>query len=713
MHHMKHLETTNPTTVRNRFTLAIRVFFIATLTLSSGSIILAVALMVASPNGDGGSGGPCNVQITSLPYNLNATGKVYCLAKNITVTAAASDFTFTADNITLDGQGYTVSSTGAGTSKITLSGRRHVIIKALTIPNDISITNGDHNQILNTHNSGLTMTTTNDNTISGNTVNIPAGGYAALQLSGIDSKYIEGNTIVGNTFGQSSTGYSDMRFIRIYCARNNLFEANTVTMTGGGNIMQAHYAFFNTFKNNIYTVNYPITTNDGSERYGWYIRDGSSYNTFIGNTVRSNQVAARIGGPGNVTVPWGHDNLLKGNSFYGGLPVLVPGKADVLLPTASVLAHDTTTGNDTFDHNLFYAYQTDTAAVQIGVGDVGAPPTYFTNNTIYARQGTGLRIEGSGKVSSRNNLFYSFDSPAMYLKDNDTSTYQGDNNLYWQVGSTKPITWQRSCCGPQIVSVQTFRTDSANAGKDQNSLGTDPLLDQTNYTSLGSASPAIDAGNHAIPPSPYGGPYIDIGKFEYPKNTAPDVTPPTLTVVYPDLNTRSTPAGRYISSTGLIAGLARDNGDVKQVRVEIDGRWYTALGTNSWGLSLRNVSLTTLATHNLIVQAIDAAGNATTSPAMSFVIDDTPPTGSITTPTTPALSGDGTMSAGASDAIGIASVQFHLDDNPVGFVDYDAPYSGVTNTRIYSNGTHRLSATIMDTAGNFFVTPTVVITITN
>ncbi len=679
-----------------------RVFLVASIAIGGLSVISSAIIFFIS-GGNEGSGNTntpvaCNYTINSLPYTLGSSGKTYCLGGDI---AGNGNFTFSADNVTLDGQSHKVT----GSNSITLTDRRGVVIKNLTIPGGISLGGGGHNQVINSHFNYLGVSS-DDNLFQDNFIYTPADAFAAIQLKGTDLNYVEGNSFIHNSIAQTGlttpAPTSDSRYIQLFFARNNVFDNNPVKFVGTGNAIQVHYSFFNTFKNNTFNVTYP-SFNDGSERYGWYVRDGSSYNTFIGNTEKTNEYAARFNGPGNETLPWGHDNLIKNNYFSGGSGG-PPGA------TRGIVLHDTTTGNDVFDHNTIYASNSasDGGALIIGVGD-NTTTTTVTNNTVVALHGRALLIDGKGRLNVRNNIFYSYDAPAMYFNDNGLGTYLGDYNNFWRVGSTTPITYWASCCGASSMPITTF---IARTGQDVHSTGVDPLFDGGSYN-LSDGSPAIDRGDPVSPPPPVGGSRIDMGKFEFPKDTSQDTTPPTLSLVLPSDNSHSSPAGRYLCSTCLIAGRADDNGDLQKVEVQIDGQWYAALGTYSWGLSLRNVTLANLASHTLIVKATDTFGQTTTLPTLSFVVDDTLPTGSISTPAETTMTGDATMTATASDNIGIASVQFHVDDNQSGFVSTAAPYSAVFNSALYCNGHHRLNTTVTDTAGNTFLTPTVLIITSN
>ena len=81
--------------------------------------------------------------------------------------------------------------------------------------------------------------------------------------------------------------------------------------------------------------------------------------------------------------------------------------------------------------------------------------------------------------------------------------------------------------------------------------------------------------------------------------------------------------------------------------------------------------------------------------------DGTAPSVSLTAPTSGAtVSGVIAVTANASDNVSVTAVRFALDGSPLGADDTAAPYSMSWDTRSSTNGTHTLSATAFDAAGN-------------
>jgi hypothetical protein len=94
-------------------------------------------------------------------------------------------------------------------------------------------------------------------------------------------------------------------------------------------------------------------------------------------------------------------------------------------------------------------------------------------------------------------------------------------------------------------------------------------------------------------------------------------------------------------------------------------------------------------------------------------VDTTPPTTSITAPANNAtVSGSVTITAAASDNVGVTQVQFYIDGSLVG-TDIAAPYTYAWNSATATNGTHTLSTKAYDAAGNIGTSPNVTVTVSN
>jgi hypothetical protein len=116
------------------------------------------------------------------------------------------------------------------------------------------------------------------------------------------------------------------------------------------------------------------------------------------------------------------------------------------------------------------------------------------------------------------------------------------------------------------------------------------------------------------------------------------------------------------------------------------------------------------------VIAEDQAGNksaASSEASGTALADTTAPTVSMTAPAAGPVSGSVTVSANAADDVGVASVQFRLDNADLGAPDTSSPYSTTWNTTSATAGPHTLTAIAKDAANNATTATTVSVTVDN
>src|SRR5439155_1127899 len=96
------------------------------------------------------------------------------------------------------------------------------------------------------------------------------------------------------------------------------------------------------------------------------------------------------------------------------------------------------------------------------------------------------------------------------------------------------------------------------------------------------------------------------------------------------------------------------------------------------------------------------------------VTDTAPPSVTIASPSSGAtVSRTIDVVATASDDVGVAGVQFRLDDADLGAEDTEAPYSVPWDTTTTSDGSHTLTAVARDAAGNVTIPEPVTVTVSN
>ena len=85
----------------------------------------------------------------------------------------------------------------------------------------------------------------------------------------------------------------------------------------------------------------------------------------------------------------------------------------------------------------------------------------------------------------------------------------------------------------------------------------------------------------------------------------------------------------------------------------------------------------------------------------------------MTNPATGTIGGTVTIAATAADDVGVTSVQFLLDNEPLGTADIDAPYEAEWVTSSTVNGGHTVAALARDAAGHVSYASMVVVTVSN
>jgi hypothetical protein len=130
--------------------------------------------------------------------------------------------------------------------------------------------------------------------------------------------------------------------------------------------------------------------------------------------------------------------------------------------------------------------------------------------------------------------------------------------------------------------------------------------------------------------------------------------------------------------------------------------------------------------HTLVAEARDAAGNATMSEPVSFIVandgdaapppagDTAAPTVSVTSPRSgTVVSGSVVVDATASDDVGVVDVVFVVDGTVVGSVATPPSWSWTWDSRTVADGAHTLVARARDAAGNVGESTGVTLTVEN
>ena len=188
-----------------------------------------------------------------------------------------------------------------------------------------------------------------------------------------------------------------------------------------------------------------------------------------------------------------------------------------------------------------------------------------------------------------------------------------------------------------------------------------------------------------------------------------DLTAPSVAVINP-VN------GQTVSGMLTVGANASDDVGVTSVQFLLDG---APLGTPDTAVPFDATWLSTSTAdgpHTVTAVARDAAGRETTSTSISVTVrnDFSAPAIALTAPTASAIvSGAVTVTANASDDVGVTSVQFMLDGAPLGAADSAAPYAAVWSTAAATNGAHTLTAVARDAAGQETTAAAITVTVAN
>src|SRR3989440_693948 len=176
--------------------------------------------------------------------------------------------------------------------------------------------------------------------------------------------------------------------------------------------------------------------------------------------------------------------------------------------------------------------------------------------------------------------------------------------------------------------------------------------------------------------------------------TVLDTTPPTVAMTAP------APAAN-VSGTVTVSATASDNVGGGGGQVKLDGANLGAEVTAAPYTMAWDTTLVAVGGHSVSAVARDAAGHTATAAVSVTVLDTTPPTVALTAPAPAAtVSGTVTVSATATDNVGVVGVQFKIDGTNLGAEVTTAPYSLAWDTTLAAPGGHSVSAVARDAAGH-------------
>jgi hypothetical protein len=187
-----------------------------------------------------------------------------------------------------------------------------------------------------------------------------------------------------------------------------------------------------------------------------------------------------------------------------------------------------------------------------------------------------------------------------------------------------------------------------------------------------------------------------------------DTTAPSVSI--------SSPTSGNVSGTTSVTVSASDSSGISKVELFVDGSLYGTDTSSPYSFSW-NTASSTNGSHAIYAKAYDSYGNVAQSGSITVTVsnatvDSTAPTTSISSPTSGTISGTSTVTASASDNVGVSSVELLIDGALFG-TDTTSPYTFSWNTTSATNGTHSLYTKAYDAAGNVAQSSTVTVTVSN
>src|SRR5437763_80629 len=165
------------------------------------------------------------------------------------------------------------------------------------------------------------------------------------------------------------------------------------------------------------------------------------------------------------------------------------------------------------------------------------------------------------------------------------------------------------------------------------------------------------------------------------------------------------------ASVTIIGGLT-----VQSVQFKLDGANLGAADTSApYQISWNSFPVSN-GSHTLTAVARDLLGAQWTSDPVTVTVwnDHIAPSVSVSSPAAGAyLSGTISMTANASDNVGVVGVQFKVDGVNTGAEATSAPYSAPWNTLTATNGSHTVTAVARDAVGNTTTSAAVTVTVDN
>jgi len=547
----------------------------------------------------------------------------------------------------------------------------------------------EHNNITSNSADGINFNKSDNATIKGNNITANAGIGIALFQSGA---FVTGNTIkfnkVSGIWGEWSSPTITGNNIS-----SNYWGIHLKSNSTG--IIQNNFIANNSDGINLYERCNPlIKENDLQHNSGNGISvEGNSNATVEGNIILKNQQGVLI----RESSPMIQGNKITHN-FDGGVFF---GKGSNGLVQGNLI--DTNFGDGIFlgegqsTPSIFGNIIRNNRGNGIHSMDVATPN--IQKNDIYSNEGYGILVSDSRvTVKATDNYWGSANGPVQTLIPDATDPEEVSLYVQYNPWLTEPILIVEITNPLSNETVSATVTVSANIRAINGVHRVEFYIDELRYTDFDSPyewnwdTTQYAESSHTI--------WIlvhDVFGLEnkVSRTVFVDNTSPTAMIKEPQ-------SGITYYGMVTISVNATDNREVSNVRVKVDnGAWLIMVynPTNSfWEYNFNTTTLSD-AQHNLMVLALDKAGNPATT-SISILTDNTPPSLTIQHPQSGITVGlTLTVTTQASDISGVSRVEFYLGQVLVSTVNF-APYQWAWDTTRYPNGVYTITIKAYDTIGN-------------
>jgi uncharacterized repeat protein (TIGR01451 family) len=199
-------------------------------------------------------------------------------------------------------------------------------------------------------------------------------------------------------------------------------------------------------------------------------------------------------------------------------------------------------------------------------------------------------------------------------------------------------------------------------------------------------------------------------------SSSPQYIPVSFTISTTGIGTTLLSPTDDTIATGTISvsATATSTVGIASVQFYLDGSQLGSAVTSSPYTISWDTTMASDGSHSLYSEATDNNSNIASSSEITITVDNTPPSVSITSPTSgTTVSGTTSITASSSDAItGVSSVSFYLDGSFLG-ESTSSPYSINWDTTQTSNASHNLTAIATDSAGNATTSQAIPVTVYN